>query len=124
MAVVLLEAPHRMEAVARALQTLAQRPVTVAREMTKQFEQIVSVPCAGLLEWLQSDAQRMRGEFVLVVHPQATVQHDGDGERVLALLLDELPLKTAVRLAADITGRPRNGLYEQALRLKADRPAG
>ena len=41
-----------------------------------------------------------------------------DAQRVLTLLLAELPLKTAVRLAADITGAPRNALYDKALSLK------
>ncbi len=124
LAVVLLEAPHRIEAVARSLQVLATRPVTVAREITKQFEQIATVPCDGLPGWLGEDSQRLRGEFVLVVHPQAVVRHDGEGERVLSLLLDELPLKTAVKLAAEITGQPRNGLYELALRIKASGGTG
>ena len=42
---------------------------------------------------------------------------------VLRLLLAELPLKTAVKLAADITGAPRNALYDTALKLKTDEPS-
>jgi 16S rRNA (cytidine1402-2'-O)-methyltransferase len=122
-AVVLLEAPHRIEALATALVPLGTRPVTVGRELTKQFEQIATMPAAELTAWLATDAQRSRGEFVLVLHPQLTTAETGDEQRVLTLLLAELPLKSAVRLAAEITGTPRNTLYDAALKLKKDAPA-
>ena len=118
-AVVLLEAPHRIAALADALATLGERRVTVARELTKQFEQIATTTCAALPAWLAQDAQRQRGEFALVLHPQEMHATAHDSERLLRLLLAELPLKSAVRLAAEITGAPRNALYEQALALKA-----
>lgn len=117
-AVVLLEAPHRMEALARALSVLGSRPVTVAREITKQFEEIATLACEGLTAWLAADAQRLRGEFAVVLHAVADAPQADDGLRVLQLLLKELPVKTAVKLAADITGGSRNDLYEAALRLK------
>ncbi|MBK6866825.1 MAG: 16S rRNA (cytidine(1402)-2'-O)-methyltransferase [Burkholderiales bacterium] len=118
-AVVLLEAPHRIGALAAALGALGPRPVTVARELSKQFEQIATVPCADLPAWLAADAQRQRGEFALVLHPAPPTGDDGNATRVLRLLLAELPLKSAVRLAAEISGAPRNALYEQALAWKA-----
>ena len=117
-AVVLLEAPHRIAALADALAALGPRPITVARELTKQFEQIATLACADLPAWLAADAQRQRGEFVLVLHPAEAATGEDESERVLKLLLAELPLKTAVKLAADITGAARNGLYERALALK------
>lgn len=116
--VVLLEAPHRVEALARALAVLGERPITVGRELTKQFEEIATVPCAGLAAWLAADAQRTRGEFALVLHAAPQAAPADDGQRVLKLLLAELPVKSAVKLAAEITGAPRNELYEAALRLK------
>ncbi|GAB3487390.1 16S rRNA (cytidine(1402)-2'-O)-methyltransferase [Curvibacter fontanus] len=120
-AVVLLEAPHRMGALAGALAALGTRPLTVARELTKQFEQLVTLPAAELGAWLAADEKHERGEFVLVLHPlQAQKSERGPDLRVLTLLLAELPLKTAVRLAAEITGSPRNTLYEAALQLKKD----
>jgi 16S rRNA (cytidine1402-2'-O)-methyltransferase len=122
-AVVLLEAPHRMEALARALAVLGDRPVTVGRELTKQFEEIATVSCAALAGWLAADAQRSRGEFALVLHGVAQAAPADDGERVLRLLLAELPVKAAVKLAAEITGAPRNALYEAALRLRGQEPA-
>jgi 16S rRNA (cytidine1402-2'-O)-methyltransferase len=118
--VVLLEAPHRIEALAASLAALGGRAVTVGRELTKQFEEIATLPCAQLPNWLAANPQRTRGEFVLALHGAAAVDKTGEGERVLALLLPELPVKTAVKLAADITGEPRNALYEAALRLKKD----
>ena len=119
-AVVLLEAPHRIEALAQALSVLGERTVTVGRELTKQFEQIVSLAARDLAPWLAERPEHRRGEFVLVVHDQPSAQARGDGERVLQCLLQELPLKTAVRLASDISGEPRNALYERALAMKKD----
>lgn len=117
-AVVLLEAPHRIEALGKALAPLGTRRVTVGRELTKQFEQVATLPCAELAAWLAADAQRTRGEFALVLHGVAQAAAADDGERVLRLLLPELPVKTAVKLAAEITGGSRNALYDLALRLK------
>ncbi len=123
-AVLLLEAPHRIGALAAALALLGPRPLTVARELTKQFEQLVTLPAAELSAWLSADDKRERGEFVLVLHPlQAQTSESGPDLRVLTLLLAELPLKTAVRLAAEITGTPRNTLYDAALELKKDSDA-
>jgi 16S rRNA (cytidine1402-2'-O)-methyltransferase len=117
--VVLLEAPHRIELLAHSLALLAQRPVTVARELTKQFEEVATLPCAQLPAWLAADAQRTRGEFALVLHAAPEAPQADDGLRVLKLLLQELPVKSAVKLAAEITGGSRNELYQAALALKA-----
>ena len=119
-AVVLLEAPHRIEALATALAVLGDRGVTVGRELTKQFEEIATTTCAQLPAWFGASADRRRGEFALVLHAQPVAATGGEGERVLRLLLQELPVKVAVKLAADITGEPRNALYEAALQLKKD----
>lgn len=117
-AVVILEAPHRVEALAQAMTPLGDRLVTVGRELTKQFEEIVTVAASAFPAWLAGSPQRTRGEFALVLHPAAQALPQDDGSRVLGLLLEQLPLKTAVKLAADITGAPRNDLYEAALKLK------
>ena len=117
-AVVVMEAPHRIEALAQAFAPLGDRQVTVCRELTKQFEEIATVAASQLSSWLAAGSQRTRGEFVLVLHPAVQAQPKEDGRRVLQLLLAELPLKTAVKLAADITSAPRNDLYDLALQLK------
>ncbi|MES2784773.1 MAG: 16S rRNA (cytidine(1402)-2'-O)-methyltransferase [Pseudomonadota bacterium] len=122
-AVVILEAPHRIEALAKSLAVLGARPVTVGRELTKQFEQVVAVSCADFAAWLGADSSRTRGEFALVLHPAPQAKADGEGLRVLALLMKELPLKTAVKLAAEISGESKNVLYEKALALKGAAPA-
>ncbi len=117
-AVVILEAPHRIEALAQAMVLLGDRLVTIGRELTKQFEEIATVAADKFPAWLAGSPQRTRGEFALVLHPAAQALPGDDGGRVLRLLLEQLPLKTAVKLAADITGAPRNDLYQTALKLK------
>ncbi|TAH10287.1 MAG: 16S rRNA (cytidine(1402)-2'-O)-methyltransferase [Curvibacter sp.] len=117
-AVVLLEAPHRIEALALALAPLEARLITVGRELTKQFEEIATLAASDFTAWLAADANRLRGEFALVIHPAPASAAQAPDDRVLKLLLEELPLKTAVKLAADITGEARNALYERALALK------
>ena len=121
-AVVIMEAPHRIEALALAMGPLGSRHITVCRELTKQFEEIASVAADQLTSWLAAGAQRTRGEFVLVLHPAAAAVPENHGQRVLQLLLAELPLKTAVKLTAEITGAPRNDLYDTALKLKNNEP--
>jgi 16S rRNA (cytidine1402-2'-O)-methyltransferase len=115
---VLLESPHRIEALAQALGLLGARAVTVGRELTKQFAEIATMPCADFASWIAASPQRSRGEFALVLHGAPPAPKAGEGERVLRLLLDELPVKTAVKLAAEISGEPRNELYSLALRIK------
>lgn len=117
-ATVILEAPHRIEALARALAVLDNRLITIGRELTKQFEEIATLPAKNFADWLAAGPQRTRGEFALVLHAAAPHQGPDDSSRVLQLLLAELPLKTAVKLAADITGAARNDLYDTALKLK------
>lgn len=128
---VLLEAPHRIADLASRLGTaLGERPVTLGRELTKQFEAVATLPARDLAAWLAADADRQRGEFALAVHamPPAAEPADGalgaEAERVLDLLLAELPVKQAVALGAGITGAPRNALYAAALARRAARDGG
>jgi 16S rRNA (cytidine1402-2'-O)-methyltransferase len=119
---VLFEAPHRIEALARQLaDTGPARRVTLCRELTKQFETIATMGAAELPAWLAADPNRLRGEFVLVVHgmPACVAPRELADDRLLGSLLRELPLKQAVALAAEIGGSPRNALYQRALALKA-----
>lgn len=118
--VVLLEAPHRIEALATALATLGSRRVTIGRELTKQFEEVATVSAHDLPGWLAADANRLRGEFALALHPQSPTTSVAQDTRILRMLMEYLPLKTAVKLAADITGEPRNALYQSALALKSE----
>ncbi len=118
---VFYEAPHRVcECVADLAAELgAERELLVAREMTKLYEEIVRLPLGEAQAWFAGDADRSRGEFVLAVSGAPKTEGlDANAERVLALLLGELPLKTAAHLAASITGMPKNALYTRALALK------
>lgn len=116
---ILLEAPHRIEALATALAALGTRPVTLGRELTKQFEEIATVAAQDVAAWIAAYAQRTRGEFALVIHAQAQeASTTGDHDRLLQLLMQELPLKTAVKVAAELSGESKNSLYERALALK------
>lgn len=121
--VVLLEAPHRIVATARALQVLGERCVTVGRELTKQFEELATVQAQALPAWFAENEKRRKGEFALVVHPagktaESAGLEDAQALRTLQRLMAVLPLKTAVQLTAEITGLSRNVLYAQALALK------
>jgi len=123
--IVLFEAPHRIAALVAAIaDVMPTRPLTISRELTKQFESVATMSAAEAPAWMAADANRERGEFVLVLHAQATPQTeahglDGAAERTLVTLLAELPLKQAVALAASLSGAPRNTLYQRALALRA-----
>ncbi len=121
---VFYEAPHRVtECVAALTEVLgAEREIVIARELTKLFETIYRCPLGEAGAWLAADANRQRGEFVLVVSgAQAPLQQGlpAEAERVLTLLLAELPLKQSAALAAAITGARKNELYARALALRA-----
>jgi 16S rRNA (cytidine1402-2'-O)-methyltransferase len=120
---VFYEAPHRIvESISDIANVLgAGRRVTFARELTKTFETIYSCELGLASAWLQADANQQRGEFVLLVEAEPAKDAEeisADAQRVLKLLLAELPLKQAVKLATDITNEKKNGLYELALSLK------
>ena len=119
---VFYEAPHRiLECVDDLAAVLGgERTIVLARELTKAFETVHAGPLAAARAWLEEDPNRRRGEFVVVVSgaPARAAEETAEGERVLLSLLQELPVSTAVRLAAEITGAPRKPLYETALTLK------
>ncbi|MEW6589816.1 MAG: 16S rRNA (cytidine(1402)-2'-O)-methyltransferase [Pseudomonadota bacterium] len=121
-ALVFYEAPHRIEeTLADMAATLdAQRPVTLARELTKKFESIVTLPLADAPAWLAADPNHARGEFVVVVHPplEAAAATDVEALRVLDVLAAELPPTLAAKLAAKITGRTKAELYKMTLARK------
>ena len=123
-ALVFYEAPHRVVETVADCHTLlgGERRILFARELTKRFEQIHACPLAEAGAWLEADENHRRGEFVLVLEPPPTREDDDDGEarRVLALLLEELPLKQAAHLAARLTGARKNALYQLALEMKQE----
>jgi 16S rRNA (cytidine1402-2'-O)-methyltransferase len=119
---VFYEAPHRILECVEDLQAVFgdEREIVFAREITKLFESIHRCQLGAALAWLHSDPNNQRGEFVLLVSgaPLETGAIDAETERILKVLLKDLPLKQAVQLATQITGVGRNELYQHALSLK------
>jgi 16S rRNA (cytidine1402-2'-O)-methyltransferase len=123
--VVFYEAPHRiLESVSDIAEVLGpRRQVAIARELTKLFESIHTCPLDDAVAWLQADSNRQKGEFVLILSAP-DIERDRElheqTQRTLKLLLEELPLKQAVKLAAEISGESKNKIYSVALTLKPD----
>lgn len=120
---VFYEAPHRILECAGALAAAFEptRQVVFARELTKMFEEIHRCPLAEAVAWLAADAHREKGEFVILLEgaPVAEDTQDAEAERILNILLAECSVKQAANLAAQITGRKKNALYDRALQIKA-----
>lgn len=126
---VILESPHRVLAALEDMIEIfgANRTGAIAKELTKVFETVRLGALSELHAWLGERAERQKGEFVIVVSgaDNAGTEPDTDANReLLVTLLKEVPLKTAVRLAATITGASRNRLYALALELNGDEEAG
>jgi len=118
---VFYEAPHRIvDTIDALLQVFGPaRQIVLARELTKLFETIHRCPLAAAPAWLAEDANHQRGEFVIVLEGAPPAEDDSaEADRILQILLAELPLKQAAALAAQITGQKKNALYERALQLK------
>jgi 16S rRNA (cytidine1402-2'-O)-methyltransferase len=121
-ALVFYEAPHRVVETVDAMASIFEkdRVLLIARELTKIFETLHACPLGDASAWLREDANRQRGEFVLLLGaPQASETNANESERVLRLLIDEgLSVKQAVRLAGAISGAGKKALYERALSFK------
>lgn len=122
---VFFEAPHRIEATVADLADCfgPDRPAWLARELTKRFEQFVGPAVSDILDWARSASDQVRGEMVLVIGgcPEDRQPALIDVDRLLRQLLEALPTKQATRIAADITGQPRNALYQKALSFRGER---
>ncbi len=122
-ALVFYEAPHRIVETVQALVDAfgGERRLLIARELTKLHEALHRCTLAEGPTWLAADTNRQRGEFVLVVEGAPQAQPGADNhDALLAILLDELPVSGAVKVAMAITGASRNRLYARALELKKD----
>jgi len=117
--VVIYEAPHR---IADTLQALAEkfgesRELLIARELTKKFEEVARMALGEAPAWLAARKEREQGEFALVLAPGAEQPRAAlDADKVLEVLLEAVAPSEAARLAARITGAPKNLLYRKALK--------
>lgn len=119
---VILESPHRLLAALEDMREIfgATRLAAVAKELTKVFETVRMDTLSNLYAWLSEREERRKGEFVLMVSGSDDTDPDlqaASDRELLQILLSELPLKTAVKLAAAISGESRNRLYALALEL-------
>jgi 16S rRNA (cytidine1402-2'-O)-methyltransferase len=119
---VFFEAPHRLrDSLKDMVEILGpHRWLVIARELTKLFESIHRCTLGEASAWIDDEPNRSKGEFVLVVEgaERAAAERDDQAERVLAILLRELPLSRAVELATEIANGKRNILYARALELR------
>ncbi len=118
---VFYEAPHRIrDCVADLCAVLGGgRQIVLAREVTKLFETIHACRLSEAEAWLLSDSNQQRGEFVVLVSgAEPTPGLPVEAVNTLSALLEELPVKQAVQLAAKISGANRNDLYQRALEMK------
>ncbi|KEY85509.1 16S rRNA (cytidine(1402)-2'-O)-methyltransferase [Pseudomonas sp. 17391] len=115
------EAPHRILECLEDMEAVfgGERPALLARELTKTFETLKGLPLAELRAFVAGDSNQQRGECVVLVGgwsaPEGEQAISTEAQRVLDLLLAELPLKRAAALAAEITGVRKNLLYQLAL---------
>ena len=114
------EAPHRIVTSLKDMEKIfgEDRQAVIARELTKIYETIHGASLAELIAWIEEDENRKRGEIVLIIEgsqiklePENKVAVDD----ILRILLEDLPLKQAVELAAKLSGKRKNELYQQAL---------
>ncbi|MBD8491852.1 16S rRNA (cytidine(1402)-2'-O)-methyltransferase [Pseudomonas syringae] len=115
------EAPHRILECLQDMEAIfgAERPAVLARELTKTFETLKGLPLAQLRAFVEADSNQQRGECVVLVAgwsaPEGDEAVNAEARRVLDLLLQDLPVKRAAALAAEITGVRKNLLYQLAL---------
>lgn len=119
--VVLYEAPHRVLETVRDLAAAfgPDLEIVIARELTKKFEEVARLPLSGAASWIEANPHRQQGEFVLVLGPRppAEAKDGDDSERILRVLLGEVSVSEAARIAARLTGGSKNSLYARALEL-------
>lgn len=114
------ESPHRIE---HSLTTMVEvlgsdRHVVMAREVTKTFETFLSGPVSEVLATVSSDLNQQKGEIVLMVHGYQLNDEEAIPTvaiNTLKLLCEELPLKKAAAIAAQIHGLKKNALYKYGL---------
>ncbi len=124
----LFESSHRIEALLEQLtQVFPQNLCVVAKELTKLHEQFLRGNAAQLLARLRDEPALTKGEFVVLVDNPANAEDkhlNTDDVEVLKILLDEVSVKIAVKIATRLTGKKKNELYQQALQLRHETGSG
>lgn len=121
---VFFESSHRIQASLKDMAAVLgdEREAVLARELTKLFEDIHGDTLAGLCEWIDDNSDRQKGEFVIIIRGLSEpADHSAEARRLLSLLLEELPVKRAVAVAAKMSGLKRNALYDMALCMMGDK---
>ncbi|MDB4512316.1 16S rRNA (cytidine(1402)-2'-O)-methyltransferase [Arenicella sp.] len=116
--VVLLESSHRIQAcLVDCLQVFGgSRQLVIARELTKKFETVLAGSITEVVAQVEEDADQRRGEFVLMLAGNAQIaQTDAQVLKILRIVQEELPLKKAAGIVANITGRRKNEIYQMAV---------
>jgi len=116
------ESPRRLQASLTDMLEIfgEQRQVCLAREITKLHETITTQALTELLAWVSSDHYQQKGECVVLVEgvKQQLDSDDAEVNRILALLLKELPVKKAAAMAASLLDVSKNKAYDMALKLQ------
>ena len=119
---VFYESCHRIVDCLKDMVTVfgGERHAVIARELTKTFETIRKASVGELVEWVEEDSNQQKGEIVLLVEGAETSNEESDAllSKLLPVLIDELPVKQAAKIASLVTGVHKNELYTQALKLK------
>lgn len=113
---VFFESSHRIEASIEDMSDIfgGQRIAAVCRELTKKFETVLRAPLAEISDWLRSDKNQTRGEFVIVVDGYQGSEDEalGNAQLMATALLEYLPASQAARVAAKLNNVPRRKVYE------------
>ena len=129
--VIFYESPHRIVSTLESMAVVfgGERRVVMARELTKTFETILSLPVNELLGVVKADHHQQKGEFVLLVEGvlEQAIDRESinfDVEKSMAVLLKELPIKKAASVVAEMTGLPKKELYSLGLTIQGKKKVG
>ena len=115
------ESTHRILDTLEDMQSVLgeERYIVLAREITKTWEMITGNTIKNLREWLLEDANRTKGEMVLIVEGKPKSDNNDEissqAVKALELIAEELPLKKAAAIVAELYGYKKNALYQFGL---------
>ena len=115
------ESTHRILDTLEDMQSVLgeERYIVLAREITKTWETITGNMIKNLREWLLEDPNRTKGEMVLIVEGKPKSDNNDEispqAMKALELIAEELPLKKAAAIVAELYGYKKNALYQFGL---------